>query len=307
MTQINPLTKLIKGTLLSSSIINANFETLRLANNDIVERLLAIINNYGLQLPEKYNTIISQIDEIEALNLFGTVGDVTYDNNKLSAVRFNENLDAFKAAILLRGIQQKNHEVSIMGIDDSILTGVEEIVESELPDAPSDLEIMGVIIVDQAYLDLNPESAYSLGDRIIGLQWVDNSDDETSFEIWQSSQSSYSLNSIVLDFNPENGAYNVDNPVADATFSEINLGQSFLFPLPEEMVIPDSGTPVEELTVYNLAPTDNNPLKGHDINFWMRGLNLSGYSKWSNKVYTGGEINQLGLKRLYGVTLEGGV
>jgi hypothetical protein len=287
MTQINSLTQLTKGTPVSSSIINADFETLRLANNDIVKRFLNIINNYGLQLPEKYNTILSQIDEIESLNLFGVVGGITYDSNKLSAIRFNENLDAFKAPILLRGIQQKNHEVSIMGIDDSILTGVEEIVKSELPDAPSDLEITGVFIVDQTYLDSNPESEYSLGDRIIGLQWVDNSDGETSFEIYQSKVTCYDGLITKLSLNPSDGAYNVANPVADATFAEINLGQSFMFPLPEQMVIPEAGTPVENLTIYNLAPSDDNPLRGHDINFRMRALNLVGYSKWCQPVWQG--------------------
>lgn len=273
MTQVNPLQQLPKGQAPSSSIINGDFETLRLANNDIVSRLLNAIDR--LTIPEKYSVIVSQIAEIASLNLFGVVGETTYDNNKLSADRYNANLNAFKAAILLRGLTVKNHEISLGDLDedDSLLKGMETIIEN-MPDAPSNLEITGVFIVDQNYLDLNPESEYLIGDRIVGLAWTDNSDDETGFEIYQSTVT-YNGLSVTADCRPDFGGILKSNPSADATFAEINIGQDFLYPLPE-----NTETWTTEI------PFDSNHLRGDDVNFVIRAINLTDYSWLSNTATT---------------------
>lgn len=278
MAQIGKLTQFQKGQAPQASLLNTNFETLRLANNDIVNRLLALVDNPDFILPEKYDVIISEIAEIASLNLFGTVDEVTYDNNKLSATRYNENLEAFRAAILLRGLNVKNHEVSTLGYDDSILLGTET-AQGSLPIAPSNLEITGVLIDGGTY--------GVSGDRIIGLEWTDNSDNETGFEIYQSTVDMNDVDDFTMKFSPDDGAILMSTLELDITSALINAGQDFLYPLPEDMVVPDPETPPASLTIFNKLPLDNNELRGHNINYWMRASSLAGYSEWSNKVYTG--------------------
>ncbi len=65
MTQIDPLTKLNKGESLKPAIINTNFEMLRLAHNDIVSRINAVIDKLKT-LPEFNSNSLIQFLKIPA-------------------------------------------------------------------------------------------------------------------------------------------------------------------------------------------------------------------------------------------------
>lgn len=285
MSEIPPLQQQNAGESPKANPINANFETLRLGNNSIAERIAEL--NTRLETPPEYN------GTIETLNLFGIVDDITYDNNKLSADRLNENFEKFKIALLNTG--------GISGVSGNIELLQE--LASNVPNAPSDLIITGIIIIDEAYLAANPESPYELGDRIASLTWSDNSNNETDFEIYMPLIDIVNPSLTKLWFRPENGGYLVASPIQNAEFAEINLGQDFLYPLPENMVVPDPETPVEELLDVNLLLPDGGITRGQGVHFAIRAVNTIANSNYDFAM-TFKDDSSYGLYRPYSVNVE---
>lgn len=253
MTQIDPLTKLNKGESPKSAIINANFEILRLAHNDIVSRINAVIDK--LETPPEFN------NEIESLNLFGIIGETVYDNNKLSAARLNANFEQFKTALMLTG--------GVPAVLPPEIPPIIEVLET-LPNAPSNLQITGIIIVDQAYLNANPESEASIGDRLVGLSWTDNSDNEVDFEIYRSYATYPSLYTMTLSFLPENNGLLVDTPIENAEVAIINAGNPFY-----DIAIGEY-LPLQE---------DYRQVNGLVYNYAVRAVNTVGVSGMSRGAY----------------------
>jgi hypothetical protein len=238
MTQVNPLIQLQQGCAPNAETINASFNTLMLACNDVITRINAIKDK--LTTPPEFNIII------ENLNLFGTVDDVTYDNNRLSAARLNENFNKFKLALLTIGeVRTLNGDIPFI-LEDAY----------GIPNKPTNLQITGIT--------KNVDN-----DVLIGLSWTDNANNEDDFELYQSLVTHIGLNTYIY-LRPENGGILIETPLADATTTVLNVGDPF-YSINIGEYLPDNATYFS--------------INNDEYNFAIRAVNTVGVSAQSNAVY----------------------